>query len=151
MTSKRIIEFISLLIILFICWNAEAQPQDITWCYAIDSLKNEEVVNTIFDEEGNIYVAINYQSRKNGKPHTYSYRRQNYQSLLLKFDTMGQLLWKQDIHSSMDVRTTALAIAPNGDVLITGTGDGRIDFSGRVVDIAIYRSSVYYGGIFLQG
>ena len=149
MFSKKIIEFVSLLIILFTCWNAEAQPQDITWCYAIDSLKNEEVINTIFDEEGNIYVAINYQSRKNGKPHTYNYRRQNYQSLLLKFDTMGQLLWKQDIHSSMDVRTTALAIAPNGDVLITGTGDGRIDFSGRVVDIAIHRSSVYYGGIFL--
>ncbi len=139
-----------LFIILHTCWNAQAQPQNITWCYAIDSLKSEEVISTVFDKEGNIYVAINYQRRKyEGAWKSVIGRRKNYQSLLLKFDTLGQLLWQQNIRSNLDVRMTALAIAPNGDVLVTGTGDGQIDFSGTLLDIPFHLSDVHYGGLFI--
>ncbi len=129
--DRHLIQYLgSLMIALLICWNTQAQPQDITWYYAIDSLINEEVISTMFDNEGSIYVAINHQRLNyKGEWKILNFRRKNYQSLLLKFDMNGQLLWQQNISSDTDVRITALAIAPNGDVLITGTGDGCIDYT----------------------
>lgn len=141
---------VSLMIALLICWNTQAQPQDITWCYAIDSLIGEEITSTVFDNECNIYVAINYQTMKYREQHgPVNYRTENHQSLLLKFDTLGQVIWHQNISSSLDVRLAAIAIAPNGDVLVTGSGDGQIEISDAIVDIPVSQSSDFYRGLFI--
>lgn len=65
--------------------------------------------------------------KKYGYPH----------GLILKLDKWGKAVWVRAVYSASDNRINDIALAPNGDILFTGFGDGVMQFPGNLDTLKI--------------
>lgn len=108
-----------------------AQVSDVEWVYILDGFQDTDVTGLKVDTEGNTYVTANYSGTlslagmKNAlpkSPHVFG--------VLIKLNKNGKLIWANPIESANDNRINDVALAPNGDVLITGFADGVVSVNG---------------------
>jgi hypothetical protein len=120
--------------ISFYFFGASLQAQDHTfsWMYVVDGYNDVYLADVAVDSSGNTYAAFNYTSNLTlpvlNKKLPYA---AHVHGLLMKFDASGKPLWAHPFKSSFDNRIKDITIAPNGDVLLTGFGDGVMQFPSR--------------------
>lgn len=111
--------------------SLKAQPTNFRWNLILDGYNDVYLADMAMDSKGNTYAAINYTSHLTipilnitlpGAPHVYG--------LILKIDPDGKPVWARPLTSDFDNRIKDIALAPNGDVLICGFGDGLLCFPG---------------------
>lgn len=109
----------------------KAQPPNFQWKLVLDGYNDVYVADIAVDSKGNTYAGINYTSlltipilniKLPGARHVYG--------LILKVDPDGKPLWAHSLISDFDNRIKDISLAPNGDVLICGFGDGLLCFPG---------------------
>jgi len=112
--------------------GTKAQLPDFKWKYIFDGYNTVWLADLVVDSKGNTYVGVNYTSQlslpgleKQKLPHPG-----HVHSLIVKIDTTGKAVWAHPFKSSFDNRVNDLALAPNGDLLVTGFGDGQMHFPG---------------------
>lgn len=126
--SKWVLTF--LLLIIFYT-TTQAQPSNIKWSFILDGYNDVYMSDIEVDSSGNTYAAINYTSNLtipilNKKlPHA-----PHVHGLIIKLDNKGKPLWAHPFKSDFDNRIRDISIAPNGDLLVTGFGDGLLEFPG---------------------
>ena len=128
--NKQLCIFAFLLFALCSNWSF-AQSAKPEWLYIIDGYNDTFVSDLEVDKEGNTYLAINYCGaltvsglNKKMPPSGHVH------GLLIKLNKNGKPLWAHGFKSAYDNRINDLSIAPDGDVLITGFGDGVMSFPG---------------------
>jgi hypothetical protein len=121
------------LIVLFLIFSisTKAQTNKPKWHFLLDGYLDVIVKDVEVDTAGNSYVAVDYSGKLTvpvlRKKLPYAH---HVHALFLKFDKTGKPLWAHALKSAFDNRINDITLAPNGDVLITGFGDGIIHFPG---------------------
>lgn len=122
---------IVLLIAGFIS-SAKGQIKGAAWTLALDGHNDVYVSSNALDADGNSYFGIHYtddldiQGLKKKFPWA-----PHVQSALLKVSPDGKPLWAHPIRSAEDNRIRDVHVAQNGDILITGFGDGQMTFASQ--------------------
>lgn len=114
-----------------------AQYDAPSWHYVIDAYNDADLSDLEVDNEGNTYVTLNYMGSLNlegysGKPLPHA---PHQHGLLMKLNAQGKLVWCRAFQSAFDNRINDLTLGPDGDVYITGFGDGLMHFPGKGSDI----------------
>lgn len=131
MNLKHFLSTLILLLLLIFSPTTHAQPSHIKWSFVLDGYNDVDISDIAVDSSGNTYAAINYTSNLtipvlNKKlpyaPHVHG--------LIIKLDNKGKPVWAHPFKSDFDNRIKDISIAPNGDLLITGFGDGLLEFPG---------------------
>ena len=152
--KKRLSLFVATLATLFITLTASAQGE---WKWAhywtgddgTSGSYYNEITNTAFDEEGNIYVygtmggnavidGLTFQFVNNG-----TVLNTNERSILLaKFDTLGNMLWYKVVKSSSEMAFPLWMEVRNNNVYISGncgfSGDHTNDWL-YYLDTLVYK------------
>ncbi len=123
--------FKSTLLVSLLCLSAshsKAQVPNTTWAFSI-GIGYTSMADLVVDKAGNTYVALNYQSKIEipGLKKTFPYAG-HIHGIIIKISPSGKPLWAHGIKSAYQNLVSDLAIAPNGDLLITGHGDGLVYF-----------------------
>lgn len=128
--KKQLCFFAFFFLVFFSNWTF-AQSAKPEWLYIIDGYNDTFVSDLEVDKEGNTYLAVNYCGaltvsglNKKMPPSGHVH------GLLIKLNKNGKPLWAHGFKSAYDNRINDLSIAPDGDVLITGFGDGVMSFPG---------------------
>lgn len=118
-----------LLFSLFFQFNVAYTQQPITtnanWVLVLDGYNDTDLEDMVMDMKGNTFVCVDHSAevtipklnKKIADPGRVG-------RLLIKIDKKGKPLWAHGIRATTDGRFTDMAIAPNGDILITGFCDG---------------------------
>jgi hypothetical protein len=118
-----------LLVLFFNAHSYIAQVNGMKWSMAIDGHHDVDITDTEVDNEGNSYFSFIYtddidipgiSTKFPYAPHVFS--------LMLKVNPQGKAEWAQAIQSINDNRIRDIEIASNGDLIVTGFGDGRMTF-----------------------
>jgi hypothetical protein len=126
---KKIFIILYLLVITF---SLKSQTSNVKWSFILDGYNDVYISDIAVDTLGNTYAAINYTSELkipilNKKlprpPHIFG--------LIIKIDRNGTPNWAHPIKSKFMNKIEDISIAPNGDLLITGCGDGLVCFPGK--------------------
>jgi hypothetical protein len=126
---KKILIFIPLLSLFF---DVKGQHALIQWSFVLDGYNNVSIVDLAVDSNGNTYAAINYTSNLTipdlklklpFAPHVHG--------LIIKINKKGKPVWAHPFQSDFDNRINDISLTPDGDVLITGFGDGLLSFPGK--------------------
>jgi hypothetical protein len=121
---------ISLLCFCLSAVPVKAQLPDIKWAFSI-GIGYTSMVDLVVDKAGNTYVALNYQSKIEipGLKKTFPFAG-HIHGLIVKISPTGKPIWAHGIKSAYQNLVSDLAIAPDGDLLVTGHGDGLVYFPG---------------------
>jgi hypothetical protein len=120
--------FIAFLILSF---SSSAQTNKAKWYFLLDGYLDVIVKDVVVDTAGNSYVAVDYSGNltvpvlKKKLPYAH-----HVHSLFLKLDKTGKPIWAHALKSAFDNRINDITLAPNGDILLTGFGDGIMHFPG---------------------
>lgn len=99
------------------------------WVYTIDGFYDTDVTDIVIDEDGNSYVTVNYGGTLEIKELKRKLPRSPHvHALILKLDKLGKPVWVHAFKSGNDNRINDISLAPNGDILFTGFGDGIMSF-----------------------
>lgn len=103
------------------------------WLFTIDAYNDADISDIEVDAEGNTYASVNYMGTlnlqgNNGRPLPNS---RHMSGVLIKLDGQGKLLWCRGFESAFDNRINDLTVDADGNVYITGFGDGLMHFPGK--------------------
>jgi hypothetical protein len=123
-----------LLAVTFCCYRStHAQLPDFRWKFILDGYHDVWLADLVVDNKGSTYVGVNYMSRLTvpGLEQQKLPFAGHVHGLIVKLDASGKALWAHPFKSNYDNRINDLALAPNGDLLVTGFGDGQMHFPGH--------------------
>jgi ankyrin repeat protein len=109
---------------------ARLTPQGrVAWANRYGSAAYEAASAVVVDGGGNCYVTGTYQQDLDFGLGSLD-NRLVYDIFVVKLDPGGKAMWNQGFHAAGGTETTglALALAPNGDVLVAGRVQGAADF-----------------------
>ncbi len=118
---------------VFLITNANGQGPSVKWSLILNGQKSVFLSDLVTDKNGNTYIAVNYTSNlkipglDKEVPFT---AHAHIHGLVMKINSQGKPIWAHPFFSGWDNRINDLALAPNGDLLITGFGDGILHFPG---------------------
>ncbi len=159
--KKQIHIFVAMLATLFLTLSASAQGEW-KWAHYWSGNGNNifnKVINTAFDEEGNIYVYGTAGSSPvmDGTPFQFinnpQVLGQNSRSVLLtKYDTLGNLLWYKVIKSSSDNGTlpTWMEVRDNKIHISGNLSVGYVDDIATVNNVWLYYLDTLVTGTQIQ-
>ena len=110
-------------------FSFNAQVEGMKWSMVIDGHNDVDITDSEVDAEGNSYFSFIYtddidipgiSTKFPYAPHVFS--------LMLKVNPQGKAEWAQAIQSINDNRIKDIEIAGNGDLIVTGFGDGQMTF-----------------------
>jgi len=120
------------VLILFTAICSYAQLPEFSWKFVLYGKNNAWLADLVVDNNGNTYAAINFtapikvpglEKKDFGYPG-------HVNGFIVKIDKAGKTLWAHPFKSGFDNRINDIALAPGGDLLITGFGDGVMQFPG---------------------
>jgi Secretion system C-terminal sorting domain len=125
-------KFPILFFLLLISVIIDAQIPGVSWTLQIDGHNTVYLADAITDKEGNSYFALNYTDDIDipGLKYEAPYA-DHVHACLLKVSPSGKALWVRFVKSAFDNRITDIAFGQNGDILVTGFGDGTVEFVGE--------------------
>jgi hypothetical protein len=128
---KQILYLLSFFLFLQLGDAVNAQVPGASWALEFDGNHDVDIAGIVVDSAGNTYAALNYcgdlelPMLKKKLPYG-----RHVHGLILKINPSGKVLWAHPFKSAFDNRIKDLALAPGGDLLITGFGDGLMHFPG---------------------
>ncbi len=104
---------------------------DFSWAKTIGSNNKEEATKVAVDPNGNIYVGGYYKGLLDFDPGTGVFEmtpQGGYDFFVEKLDANGDFVWAKGFGGSGDDELTQMLVDANGDVYMTGTFEGTVDF-----------------------
>ena len=126
---KKIVTLLFILQLVFISTNG--QTANWQWAKSMGGSSNEGGKSVAVDNSGNVYVTGYFQLTVDFDPSaaTANLTSSAYDDIFItKFDRAGNFLWAKRIGGAGDDDGVAIAVDPNGDIIITGFFDGMVDF-----------------------
>lgn len=121
--------FFLIFSIVFLQLYSVAQSPKPSWLVNIDAYNDCDMADIEVDKEGNSYAAFNYQGsltiKELNKKLDYG---KHMHGGILKVSPAGKVVWAISFKSAYDNRIRAISLAPDGDILVTGFGDGVMRF-----------------------
>jgi len=118
--------FLFLIFLSLLSYFSYGQEHDLETdrVFLVDGYNTADFADLVVDDKGNSYVAVNYQSRLSIPELNLQLPVGRHVSrVILKLSPEGKALWALPFSGDWDGRTTAMALAENGDLLITGFCD----------------------------
>jgi PKD repeat protein len=100
------------------------------WADAMGSTANDSAVAVAIDASGNTIVGGPFKGSVTFAPGKTLVSAGNSDWFLAKFDPTGTLIWANRMGGAGDDAVEAVAIAPNGDVVVVGHFTGSASFGG---------------------
>lgn len=127
-----------ILILLNTSFSIKAQSSYIKWSYILDGYNDVDIRDLVTDSLGNTYAAVSYLGRidiaglKGKKFIPY-----HFSGMLIKINKDGKPVWAHGLKSGYQNEIRDIALAPNGDLLLTGWGDGVMHFPGNSGEVIV--------------
>lgn len=117
-----------LLLCLSLALGAQSIPE-VDRVFTLDGYNDTDHAAMVLDDAGNTYISVNYSMalKVPELKTTYPYGKHQFR-LVVKLDKKGKAVWGRGFESAFDGRIRAMALAPNGDLLIAGFCDGVATF-----------------------
>jgi hypothetical protein len=123
----------TLFILFLLQWQiGGAQLPDFAWKLVLRGENTAWLADMVIDDKGNTYAAVNFTAPIK----VPGLEKQNFgypghvNGLLIKISPTGKAVWAHPFKSGFDNRINDIALAPGGDLLVTGFGDGVMQFPG---------------------
>ena len=103
----------------------------LSWAKSIGGSNYDKVHDIALDDNGNIYIIGQFSGAMDFDPLSGSYMLTSAGGediFLARFDPNGNLYRAINLGDSMDQEAYAMEINSNGDIIITGTFEGTVDF-----------------------
>jgi len=123
-----------LLMFAFFCSTHVFGQNEIqaNWMMVFDGYNTTDFADLIVDDDGNTYVAINYTNEVKIPELKVTLQRPGHVGrALVKIDAKGKAQWVREFKSNYDGRTQAMALCPNGDIILSGFCDGVNTFPSK--------------------
>lgn len=132
---------IILTLIFAIKITANSQSIKPAWLINIDAYNDCDMADIEVDNMGNTYASFNYQGaltiKEINKKLDYG---KHMHGGIIKVSPSGKILWAMSFKSAFDNRIRAITVAPDGDLLVTGFGDGLMRFPAGSDSIVVGRN-----------
>lgn len=133
-----------LFLLLLSTFSSQLQaqgPLPIDWVFVVDGYNTVSLEGLVVDDEGNTYAGIDYGMTLSIPELDLECPRAGHVSrLLIKLDPQGKALWVQPMTSAYDGRIEAMALTPEGDVLVSGFCDGKSTYTSSAgMDVVLGR------------
>lgn len=134
----------SLLIFFFA--STAIYAQNLEWLEHVGGLKSDKGTTVVTDHEGNIYFTGYYNEQAQFGPFDtgFSYQKSK-ETFVCKMDPTGTILWVTNATNYYDDRGLGLCVDPSGNVYVTGTCWGGLDWP----PLSVYNSSSYTDQIYV--
>ncbi len=135
MVQTNVIRLLKTLVYLSIflkSFSFFSQAVTLDWAFSIGTASNENANSIASDNSGNVYITGHFENTVDFNPGagtnnlTAAGARDIY---ILKLDPNGNFIWAKRIGSTGTDAGTAISIDNNGDVWVTGTFAGTVDFN----------------------
>jgi hypothetical protein len=120
---------------LMISGSTFSQSTDYEWAKTIGGKLKEDGNAIAIDRFGNIYITGNFNDSVDFDPGVGVHRliaksRNKSDVFITKLDASGNFVWAKNIHASIVAggRGRSMTVDPNGNVYITGSFKGLVDF-----------------------
>jgi len=121
--------------------NILAQSLKPAWLVNIDAYNDCDMADIEVDKEGNTYAAFNYQGSLSIKEikKNLDYGHHMHGGIV-KISPSGKVRWAISFKSANDNRIRSISLSPEGDLLVTGFGDGLMRFPAGKDSIVVGRA-----------
>lgn len=120
--------------------------QQLEWLEHVGGLKSDKGTTIVTDHDGNIYFTGYYNEQATFGPFDtgYSYDKSK-ETFVCKMDPDGNVLWVTNATNYFDDRGLGLCVDPSGNVYVTGTCWGGLNWP----PLNVYNSSSYTDQIYV--
>lgn len=124
---------------LLVKWNSNGT---LAWARQFGGTGLESAENLAIDPADNLFVSGEFQGTLEftGEGRNYSFRSgtNNYETYLAKFRPDGRCAWARHLTGSESMLPTSLQTDRDGNCLITGGFESRLDFAGSSTSCTLY-------------
>jgi len=120
MDSRRCLTLLVLSINLFASVAIAEDPYQIAWSYQLGTSAKDECRSVVTDASGNVYIS-GYTKGSLGGTNMGS-----WDAYLAKYDSAGNLLWTEQLGTTVDDTSSSMDLDTYGNVYITGSTLGSI-------------------------
>ena len=116
--------------LLLSLYGGTQKKAGVEWVFLVNGFSNAQYYDLAVDNTGNSYLAAFYCDKVNIPElnKTLPCPPTKAGSLFMKIDNAGKVIWVHPLLSDKQCIITTIATAPDGDVIITGHGEGVISF-----------------------
>ncbi|MDG1840941.1 MAG: gliding motility-associated C-terminal domain-containing protein [Crocinitomicaceae bacterium] len=134
------------LLFLYLFISVGIHSQTFEWISTAGGMKSDKGTKTVTDSDGNIYMTGYYNEEANFGPFNtgFSYTASK-EAYVAKADSNGNFLWVKNGVNYYDDRGLGLCVDPAGNVYVTGTCWGGLDWGA----LSVYNSTSYTDQIFV--
>jgi hypothetical protein len=99
------------------------------WVYLLPGYYDVDFSDMVVDKSGSIFISANYGGKLSIPGLNKTLRSNSHiTAMFMKLDKNGKAIWAHPITSANICLIYAMALAPNGDIVITGSCDGITSF-----------------------
>ena len=135
-----------LLVLLFSWLSFGIKTQTFEWLNTAGGIKSDKGTKTVTDKNGNIFMTGYYNEEANFGPHNTGFSfTASKEAYVAKIDSSGNFLWVRNGLNYYDDRGPGLCVDPAGNVYVTGTCWGGLEWG----SLNVYNSTSYTDQIFV--
>lgn len=136
----------SFLFFVFLISSCFSSGQSIDWLIKAGGLKSDKGSTIVLDAQGNTYITGYYNEQADfGSFNTGFSFASSKEVFVAKIDPQGNFLWVTNALNYFDDRGLGLCLDPQGNVYVTGTCWGGLEWDG----LDVYNSTGYTDQIFV--
>lgn len=146
-----------LLILIFVAlfYSPFTQSQNPTfqWAKSFGGISGDNGYKTLNDAAGNVYVMGSFRETVDFDPSPGVYNRTSVGQgdiFISKFDAYGNFLWVKTIGSNSDDEARSMSIDNNGNLYLTGSFSGTVDFDPGSAVYNLTNTTVDYNAYVLK-
>lgn len=136
----------SFLLFIFLVLSCFSSGQSIDWLIKAGGLKSDKGSTIVLDSQGNTYITGYYNEQADFGPFNTGFSFASSKEVFVaKIDPQGNYLWVTNAINYYDDRGLGLCLDPQGNVYVTGTCWGGLEWDG----LDVYNSTGYTDQIFV--
>ena len=146
-----------LLILIFVAlfYSPSTQSQNPTfqWAKSFGGISGDDGYKTLKDASGNVYIMGSFRETVDFDPGPGVYNMTSVGQgdiFISKFDASGNFLWVKTIGSNSDDEARSMNIDNNGNLYLTGSFSGTVDFDPGSAIYNLTNTSVDYNAYVLK-
>lgn len=135
-----------LIVMLHTILSGMLNAQELEWIVSAGGLKSDKATTIAVDAEGNSFITGYYNEQAQFGPHDTGFSfSSSKEAFVAKIDPDGNFLWVRNGLNYYDDRGLGLCLDPEGNVYVTGTCWGGLQWG----SLNVYNSTSYTDQIFV--
>ena len=143
---RRLLSVSSFLLFIALCISNVTNAQSWEWLVKAGGLKSDKGTTIVTDPDGNIFITGYYNEQADFGPFNTGFSFQSSkETFIAKLDPQGNFLWVKNGINYYDDRGLGLCVDPQGNVYVTGTCWGGLQWG----SLNVYNPSSYTDQIYI--